>query len=125
MAKCDSFSSRAKNKITVKRPVTVDSAMGGQTVTFETLGAYWAIIEPKSGREFFAQGSLQSLVSHTAIIRYKSDFSNITNISNYVIEFNGRTFTVISIHNLDSDMKTEGSDFQKLYLEENGADKIG
>jgi SPP1 family predicted phage head-tail adaptor len=125
MACAKTFASMAKNKITIKSPVLTVSDMGGQSSTFNTFGTFWAILEPKSGREIFTQGSIQTRVSHTAVIRYQAAMSNPAAVSNWIVEFNNRKFTIIALMNLDKDMKTEGNDFQKLMLEENGADQFG
>jgi SPP1 family predicted phage head-tail adaptor len=119
---CDSFSSKAKHKIVIKKPTLTTSDMGGQSTSFSDLANVWAILEPKSGREFFSQGSIQSRTTHNAMIRYRSDMKDIRLNSNYIVIYDGRNFAILSVLNFDKDMKSEGKDFQKLLLEENGAD---
>ena len=121
---CD-FNSIAKNRITIQSPTETVDAYGARSVSWATQSTVWAQIIPNSGREFYAQGAVQSRYTHKILIRYQAALKGITTISDYRVSFDGRLFGVQGIRNLDADMKTEGRFFQELLCEENGADVNG
>lgn len=122
MAGCNNFSAMAKDRVLIQSPSETTDSYGGRTSSWADVGTYWAWIVPVSGRELFAQQSNQSRATHKMTIRYVSSFKNIKNISDYRVSFDGRYFAVRAIRNLDTDMKSEGKDFQELIVEENAPD---
>ena len=125
MMACINFSAMASNKITIQSPSYTTDSYGGRAVTWATQSTAWAIITPTSGNQTYAQGAIQSRVTHKIVIRFQSALKNIATISAYRISFDSRLFAVVSIKNLGKDMKSEGSDFQEILVEENAADVAG
>jgi SPP1 family predicted phage head-tail adaptor len=119
------FSSKARNRIIIQKPTETVDSYGGRTTSFTTHSTVWAQITPTSGRELFAQGAVQSRLSHKILIRYQASLKDVKASSDFRISYDGRLFGVQGIRNLDTDMKTEGRFFQELLCEENGADING
>jgi SPP1 family predicted phage head-tail adaptor len=122
---CSTFAASATERITVQSPTETETAYGGRSVVWADVGTYWAYITPVGGREIFAQQATQSRVTHKIMIRYQAALKNIATISDYRVSYDGRLFSVVSIKNLGQDMKREGTAFQELLVEENGADVAG
>lgn len=122
---CFHFASKANDLITIQEAVETDDAYGGRTVTWTTHSQPWAIIEQRTGREIIAQGSVQSRATHVAIIRYNAAYKDIVTTANWRVSFDGRLFAIQGINNYATDMKNHGTAYQKIYLEENGADING
>jgi len=122
---CSDFANLARNRVTIQSPVASVSATGGRTVTWNDVGTYWAAIYPSSGREAYSQQGIQNQAATKIVIRYKTALKNITSISNYRVVFDDRYYGIVSINNLDVDMKTEGRSYQALYCVENAPDING
>lgn len=119
--KCKNFAGLANKRIVIAPPTETGDNYGGRAVTWatSTLDA-WAIMEPGSGREVFAQGQDQSRVDMKFTIRYRSELKNTASGAKYKVTHDSRTFTVLYVKNLDADMKREGQAFQVLGCVENG-----
>lgn len=135
MASCVTFSQLAKDRITFEQPNDTDDGYGGRVRAWTSVGDFnpdfnsdyssdgcWAIVYPMSGGERFAQGGIQTSITHKFVIRYKSGFKSAAEISDYRISFDGRYFAVKYLRNLSKDMKTHGNDFQEIMTEERGPD---
>lgn len=119
--KCDSFPARANKRITIQPPTLSSDNYGGASVSWASNNIQaWAIIEPASGREVFAQGQDQSRVDTKMTIRYNSTLKNTATAAKYRVSFDSRIFTVQNIRNMDEDMTREGKAFQVLFCTENG-----
>lgn len=120
MAGCDNFAGRANKRVILQPPTLTGDNYGGQTVSWSTNNlTIWAIVEPQSGREIFGQGQDQSRVDVKITIRYQSTLKNTATAGKYRVSFDSRIFTVLSIKNLDEDMKREGKAYQVLSCVEN------
>lgn len=122
---CSDFSSKATHRVTIQSPSVVTTSTGGRTSTLSDVGTYWAMIVPSSGRELFTSDSTQSRATHKITIRYNSLFKDIKTVSDYRISYDGRLFAVKAVHNLDTDMKNEGKEYQRFMVEENAQDLYG
>lgn len=116
---CEGFSALANKRVTIQTRVEAADAYGGQTLTWTDLQGAWAIIEPASGREVFAQGQDHSRVDSKITIRYVAGLKNTAVAGKYRVLFDSRVFPILYVKNLDSDMKREGRAFQMLYCQEN------
>ena len=117
---CDNFAGRARARITIQPRTEAADNYGGQTITWTTSNiSAWAIMEPQSGREVFAQGQEQSRVDMKVTIRYQSTINSTAIAGKYRISYDSRIFTVLAIKNLDEDMKREGKAYQVLSCVEN------
>jgi len=122
---CNDFAARATERVLIQSPTETADSYGGRSVSWATVGTYWAIVEPLTGRELFAQQTTQNRVSHRITIRYQSALKDISAISDYRVSYDGRLFGLNAVRNLASDMKTGGREFQELLVEENGPDVHG
>lgn len=113
------FVSEATHKVALYNYSTTISSTGGEVLTWALAGTFWAAIRPTSGREVFQYGNIDSKVSHVITIRFNSDLKNTANAAKYKIIYDGRTFVVNYIKNLDEQLKLEGKHFQQLICEEN------
>lgn len=121
MGKCDNFAGLANKRITIQPRTETADNYGGQTIVWTTSNiSAWAIMEPQSGRETFAQGQDQSRVDMKITIRYQSTIKSTAVAGRYRVSFDGRIWTVLAIKNLDEDMKREGKAYQVLSCVENG-----
>lgn len=119
--KCNQFSKKARNKVTIQQRSVSGDDYGGSSGTWSTLSTEWAIIEPSSGREVFETAQLQSRVTSKITIRYNSSLKDTAVTGKYRISFDGRIYQIRYVQNLHEDMKREGAAFQKLFCEENDA----
>lgn len=122
---CDDFAAKATDRIVIQSPTETTDSYGARSVSWATVGTYWAHIKPASGREIFAQQTTQSRCTHSMVIRYQSVLKDISVISDYRISFDDRLFAVNAIRNLAADMKSEGKEFQEILAEENAPDVHG
>lgn len=119
--KCDSFSGKARHKITIENQSLAVDDYGGASNTWASVGTFWAMMKPMSGKEVFVSEQNMSRVTHSFTIRYKSTFASTKDFGSYRISYNGRLFEVKYIRNLDKTRKVEGTAFQEIIAEENGA----
>ena len=125
---CCEFPNLANHKVTLRSQSLVADGYGGQTLTWTTVGTYWAWIRPVVvfvESERFAQDQRQSTLTHTVVIRYISDFKNTKDFSTYSMTFDGRTYSVLSIKNFDKTMKNYGTEFQEILTADNGPELVG
>jgi len=118
------FASKAKFKIDIQSLTLTTDNYGGQTSTWGSDGKVWCVMTPYKGKEVLAQGSLQSAVVYSFMIRYKSSYANTREFASKRIVYNGRYFNIGFIRNLDPTLKMEGKDFQEIFATEN-ASEIG
>lgn len=119
--KCDSFSGKARHRITVQSQSLAVDDYGGASNTWTSAGTFWAMMKPMNGRDVFASEQNMSRVTHSFTIRYKASFANTKDFGSYRISYDGRLFEVKYIRNLDNTRKVEGTAFQEIIAEENGA----
>lgn len=113
--KCgDSFASKATSRITLQAPVVAPDLYGGRTSSWLNEADLWAIVTPTNGRESFQSAQLQSKVTHTVVIRYRASIASTIEAAKYRVKLGDRTMNVQGIVNLDRDMKTEGTVYQRL-----------
>ena len=122
MKSCEDFAATARDRITIESPTDTPGEYGGFERSWATVGSMWAVVTPVSGREVFAQQSLQTTITHKMLIRYQSDYAVPETISNYRVSLDGRYFAVKYSRNLGKDLKTYGRDFIEIYTEENAPD---
>jgi SPP1 family predicted phage head-tail adaptor len=119
------FASIARNRISVQQKSVTTTNSGGESVTWEEQGLYWAQIKPLSGYEQMRAEQLQSRVSHKILIRYQSQFANTKDFAAWRIVYDSRIFNIKYIRNLYDDMETEGKEYQEIIAEENAAEVVG
>ena len=127
MTCCDnkSFSNLAKNRITIESQAITEDAIFGNPITWTNYKTVWSILYPKTGKEIFKNGQLQSRVSCVAVIRYDANLQNTKNAAKYRVTYNNRYFNILAINNVDNfdvfrKEYIEGKNYQILYLEEGG-----
>lgn len=120
LKKCPpSFAGMAKHKVTIQEPVETGNTFGGFSTAWQDVGAYWAIVTPAGGSERTIAEQLQSMVTHTIIVRWQDDLKNTKDVGKYRLVLDGRNHAIRYVQNLDIDMKNYGKAYQKLYTEEN------
>lgn len=120
--KCGEFPAKAKNKISIGSRSDTGDAYGGSSVTWAESYNVWAVIEPMGGRESFLAQQLQSRVTHSMTIRYIAALKDTADAAKKRIIFDGRTFAIKFIKNVDESLKLEGKTFQIILCEENEAE---
>ena len=124
MAKCCTkkpgiqFRQLAKHRIDIQTPVETPNEYGSFDTAWITELTLWAIIEPKTGREFFQFGQLESQVKGRIIIRYQSVLKDTTSTAKRRIFFDDRYYEILSIRNFDETFKMEGNEYQELLINE-------
>lgn len=119
--KCDSFSGKARHRIVIENQSLAVDDYGGSSNAWTSAGSFWAMMKPMNGRDVFVSEQNMSRVTHSFSIRYQSAFANTRNFGSYRISYKGRLFEVKYIRNLDNTRKVEGTAFQEIIAEENGA----
>lgn len=122
--KCGQFRAKADKRVTIQERVTTTDDLGGQSLTWSDERVLWAMMRTKSGRELYIQDNLQSRVDTVFVIRYVSEYKSTASFSNRRITYDGRVFAIRYIRNLDESLKDEGSQFQEIHCEENGAEVL-
>lgn len=112
------FASRAKSRIEIQSVTTVGDDYGGRSESWATTATVWAVIEPTSGKEVFVNDQLQSRVDAKILIRHLSALADTTTAAEYRVQFGSRLYNIKAVHNLDDDLKTEGTRFQRLLCTE-------
>jgi SPP1 family predicted phage head-tail adaptor len=113
--KCgDGFAAKATSRITLQSPVVAPDLYGGRSSSWLNEADLWAIVTPSSGRESFLSAQLQSRVTHTVVIRYRSSISDTQEAAKCRVKLGERYMNVQAVQNLGKDMKTEGNEFQRL-----------
>lgn len=118
--KCINFGEMARDRIAIQSRTEVSTDYGGQSITWGDENTVWAIIEPATGREVFAQEQLQSRVTHKITIRYISTYKDTAEAAKRRISFDGRIFSILYTRNLHEDMKRHGQAYQQFYALDNG-----
>lgn len=119
VCKCgQGFASRARHRITIEKQAATGDAYGGRKDVWSTYLTVWAIVEPASCRETFSNLQLQSRVDSRITIRYRDDLSNTISTGRFRVRLGSRLYNVQAVLNLDEDMKTEGTRYQKLLCTE-------
>lgn len=113
------FLTRAKERVTLQRPVLSDDGYGGQTQTWSDVLTAWAVVTPVNGREIFQDEQRQSRISHRFLIRYRSEVKDTSVAGAYRLLFDGRTFDVLFVRSLADNLQDYGRAFQELVVEEN------
>lgn len=111
---CFSFAKEAKTRIAIEEVINTISDIGTPIKSWQTLNNAWAMVEPKSINEVFANGQLVSKVIYKIIIRYQSVLSNTALTATYRIDLKGKKLNILGIKNLSDDLKTEGKSYQEL-----------
>jgi len=87
---------RMEHKIDIIRKTTARKDGGGITETWTKNVSVWSSIKPKKINELLAAQNLEQQVSHTIVIRYKSDLT-----TDDLIRFGTRFMRIKSIINID------------------------
>jgi len=126
--KCFNFAKEADNRIVIQVRSESSTDYGGQSGSWSAENTVWAVINSSGssifGREVFIQGQNQSRVSHKFIIRYISAYKDTAETAKRRISFDDRIFNIRNIRNLDDTLKKEGTAYQEIWAEENGAEYV-
>lgn len=125
--KCENFAGLANKRIIIEQRVDTPDTHGGTSVVWSTLHTVWAIIEPWTGREYFADGKKEPRVDTRITIRYQDDLKDIRDASKYRVNFNSRYYPISYLKNLDEELMSnfnsryqrEGKAYQMLFCTEN------
>jgi len=72
---CDLTAGQLREPLTIQRKFAVSDGIGGQTISWITLGSTRGDVRPVSGREALQAMQLQASVTHRIYIRYRSDIT--------------------------------------------------
>lgn len=123
--KCGEFSSLAKNRVVLQKPIATDTDTGGQSIEWKTFATVWAYIKPISGNQNFSNEKITSRATHSILIRYIAEIRDVDQAGKCRAQFDGKTLEVDYIFSLDEHAKDYGNFFQKLICVENGAGNAG
>lgn len=110
---------QARNRITIETRAEATDDYGGQTVTWTSLGTFWAIIKPISTFERAQHQTLKNESTHKFIIRYNKSLANIAVVGESRITHQSRIYSVTGSKNFDHTLKNYGRDFQIIEAVEN------
>lgn len=86
------ISGRMRERVTVQRPVDVQSTFGEATLEWETLGDVWAQVTGLSARDYFAAQQAGTLTTHRVYIRFYAGID-----PTYRLIWRGRKLEIISV----------------------------
>lgn len=119
---CFDFTSKAKDKVLIESNSGAADAYGGRADSWGTQSNVWAYVEPLSHRQSFSSDNLQSTVTHKIIIRYQSALANVKTTVKYRATIDSRLYDIVTIKNVDEDLKGYGSAYQIILANEAGPD---
>ncbi len=94
---CDLNSGMLRHKVTLERETLTTDSIGGDSSSWSTLAAdVFTMIKPVSGNERFQAMRLETNLTHTIFMRYRSDLTTKDRI-----DFNGRKFQIRFIKNVE------------------------
>lgn len=85
-------------RITIQQRATTRDTFGQQTTTWTDLLSCWAQIEPMSGRELITAQAVNSEITHTVTILYRSQIKPAMRVV-----YQGRIFNIVSVTDQNSD----------------------
>lgn len=85
-----------RHRVVIEAPAVTPDGAGGGTVTWETLAAVWALVEPVAGAERIVAGRQTGVVTHIVTIRFRADVAGGTRIL-----YRGRAFRVLVAYDPD------------------------
>ncbi len=83
---------RMRHRVTIKQKSVTRSDSGEEVVIWETVGTYWASVEPIRGREFVEMHQAQAEISHRIRMRYNSAITPANRAY-----FGSRVFEIVSV----------------------------
>lgn len=104
MAGTNSYVVRAGNlrkRLSFQTRATTQDVSGQQVNTWTTAFTVWGEIEPISGRELLAAQAVQSDVTHTVTVRYRSELAVPKVVAAMRIMYGTRIFNITSGMNED------------------------
>ena len=72
---CDLTAGKLREPLTIQRKLAVSDGMGGQAISWVTLGSIRGDVRPLSGREAVQAMQLQASLTHRIYIRYRADLT--------------------------------------------------
>jgi len=124
LKKCsDSFIAQAKTKVKIQSKAETVDDYGATTGSWSDLFTVFAIVKPLSTFEVINSKALQSEVTHSVTVRYRSDLADTGLTAKYRLLIDNRVYSIQGVQNLDRDMKSYGSFYQKITCRDNGSEK--
>jgi len=80
---------RLNKRVTLQQPTRVQSLSGQVSNTWSDIATVWAAVEPLKGKDLWQSQQVQSLVTATITIRYRTDVDD-----KWRIKFRGRFFNI-------------------------------
>ena len=90
-----------RHRVTIQVPVITTGEIGGEVKSWQTVATVSAAITPTSGNERMAAAAIQSEVSHTIMIRWKSIFSDPKVVATMRIIYGTRIFNIHDSQNME------------------------
>lgn len=94
-------SGNLRKRLTFQTKATTEDALGQPVNTWTTAFTCWGEIQPLTGRELIAAAAVQSAVSHTVTVRYRSELANPKTVAAMRILYNTRVFNIHAPMNED------------------------
>lgn len=84
-------------RITIQKPLTTLDEFGQIVGSgWVDVATVWANIRPISGREKLRAGAVESTLSHTVLVLYRSDLMPPLTVDAWRIKFGSRLFNIVS-----------------------------
>lgn len=111
-----SFSSEAKNRITLQQRTLSNDGYGSENASWSDLDTVWAVLNVQAGGSSLEGGVIpQSTQNMVAWIRFREEL-DVSSPENYRVEVDGRTAVVNAIARLDAERRTLGTTYLRLNL---------
>lgn len=90
---------RLRYRVTIQRKTVTKDAYGAETITWTTLGTYWAAVEPLRGREFLDQKFDGAELTTRIVLRYQGS----TDIKpEYRATWDGHIYDILAVVEVDA-----------------------
>ena len=83
-----------RHRVVLQQKVVTEDALKQQSETWMNIATVWAVIEPLSGKEYFAAKQVNAEISVKLTLRYRKDV-----VLDMRVAFGNRVFEVLSVIN--------------------------
>lgn len=106
---------RLNHRITVQQRTTAQDSYGQELTTWTDVATVWANVKPIGGREKLRAMAVESMLTHTVLVRYRAEFTPPKTMDARRIMYGSRIFNITATRDVDEARKhivfdcTEGS----------------
>lgn len=106
---------RLNHRITVQQRTASKDDYGQELASWSDIATVWANVKPIGGREKLRAMAVESMLTHTVLVRYRAEFASPKTMDARRIMYGDRIFNITATRDVDEARKhivfdcTEGS----------------